>query len=137
MLFRAKYPIISKSIFAEEEQDSLESLIIKLNYRFTYIHTYIHTYILMYVYIHTLSKETKNSLVIVLFRCSDFWEKHFCKAKLGEVFDPHGIEHSKQMIALMLHHPGMEPVHRTVYGSAVFVRPTVLDATPSRDNSSI
>ena len=40
------------------------------------------------------------------------------------------------MIALMLHHPGMEPVHRTVYGSAIFVRPTVLDATPSRDNSS-
>ena len=98
---------------------------------YIYIHAYIYT-----VYIHTYMYACiQKHSVIVFFRSSNFWKENFSETEFGEVFDPHGVEHSKEMVALVLHHTGMEPVHPSVNGPTKLVHSAIFNLTISRDNT--
>jgi hypothetical protein len=60
------------------------------------------------------------SVLLVHWRLT--WEQNIGKTECTEISNAHGVENALQVIALMLHDTGMEPVHGTVYGPTVLIR---------------
>ena len=59
-------------------------------------------------------------------------EQHLGEAQLGQVAHAGGVEAANQVVAFVLHHAGMEAVHRAVQRVAIQVEPGVADARPAR-----
>src|SRR2546430_1058551 len=59
-------------------------------------------------------------------------KQRFVEAEAGEVADPHRVEDAVEVVAFVLHHPGVKTLHLAFEKVSYFVKPLVAQRAPAR-----